>query len=169
MQRGAVFFDRDGVLNREVGFAYRPEEIEWTPGVAEAIRLANEAGHLAFVVTNQSGIARGYFGEADLESLHRWMTDTLAAQGARIDGFAWCPHHPEGIVAAYTSVCDCRKPAPGMILRLIAEHDIDPARSILIGDRETDLQAAEAAGVRGLLFSSGELPALVREGLALTA
>ena len=147
----------------------RAELVEWTPGVAEAIALANAAGRVVLVVTNQSGVARGYFSEADVQALHRWMAEALAAQGARIDGFAYCPHHPQGMVDGYVQVCDCRKPAPGLITRLIAEHDLDPARSVLIGDRDSDMQAAEAAGVRGLLFDGGDLPALVREALALIA
>ena len=168
MGQGAVFFDRDGVLNRDVGYPHRPDQIEWTPGAAEAIRLATAAGRRVFVVTNQSGVARGFFDEAAVQALHRWMGDALAAQGARIDGFAYCPHHPQGVVEGYGRACDCRKPGPGMILRLIADHDIDPARSFLIGDRASDMQAAAGAGMRGLLFGDGEdLPALVREGLAL--
>ena len=169
MSQGAVFFDRDGVLNRDVGYAHRPDQIEWTPGVVEAIRLANEAGRLVFVVTNQSGVARGYFDEATVQALHRWMAETLAAQGARIDGFAYCPHHPDGVVAGYARDCDCRKPAPGMIEALIVQHAIDPTRSILIGDKASDLHAAQAAGVRGLLFTGDDLPALMREALALSA
>lgn len=168
MKRGAVFFDRDGVLNRDVGYPHRPGQIEWTPGAAEAIKAATAAGRRVFVVTNQSGVARGYFDEAAVQALHGWMAETLAAQGASIDGFAYCPHHPEGVVQGYARACDCRKPAPGMILRLIAEHDLDPARSLLIGDKASDMEAARRAGVLGVLFEGGDLPALVREGLALT-
>ena len=164
-RRGAVFFDRDGVLNRDVAYVHRPDQIEWTPGAAEAVKLANEAGRLVFVVTNQSGVARGMFSEADVQALHRWMEGELAAQGARIDGWRYCPHHPEGVVAAYARECDCRKPASGMILALIAEHALDPAQCFLVGDRPRDVEAAEAAGVRGLLFDGRDLPGLVRAGL----
>ncbi len=169
MSRGAVFFDRDGVLNRDVAYAHRPDQIEWMPGAAQALKLANDAGRLVFVVTNQSGIARGMFAEADVQALHRWMGEALAAEGARIDGWRYCPHHPDGTVPAYARECDDRKPAPGMITALIAEHDLDPARSFLIGDMPRDVQAAEAAGIRGLLFDGGDLPALVAYGLTLTA
>ena len=164
--RGAVFFDRDGVLNRDVGYAHRPEQIEWIPGVAEAVAAVNASGRLAFVVTNQSGVARGLYDEADVEALHRWMADELAAQGARIDAFAYCPHHPQGTVAAYARACDCRKPAPGMLDALILEYDVDRARSFLVGDNPTDLAAATAAGVAGHLFEGDDLPGLVATGLA---
>ena len=168
MSRGAVFFDRDGVLNKDVAYAHRRDQIEWTPGAAEAVRLANAVGRLVFVVTNQSGVARGLFDEAAVQALHRWMGDELAAQGARIDGWRYCPHHPDGVVPAYARESEDRKPAPGMILSLMAEHDVDPARSFLIGDMERDVQAAEAAGMPGLLFDGGDLPALVARGLALS-
>ena len=169
MGQGAVFFDRDGVLNRDVGYPHLPEQIAWTPGAAKAVRLANAAGRKVFVVTNQSGVARGMFDEAAVRALHRWMAERLAERGARIDGFAYCPHHPEGSVAAYARACDCRKPAPGLLTALIAEHGLDPDRAFLIGDKARDLQAAQAAGVLGLLYDGGNLPALVREGLARTS
>jgi D-glycero-D-manno-heptose 1,7-bisphosphate phosphatase len=167
--RGAVFFDRDGVLNRDTGYPHRPDQIEWTPGAAEAVKAANDAGRLVFVVTNQSGVARGLFDEAAVNALHAWMAAELARQGARIDGFSYCPHHPAGTVAAYARACDCRKPEAGMLRDLIARHRLDPARCVMIGDRDSDLQAAQAAGVRGLLFDGTDLPAVVRNGLALTA
>ena len=167
-RRGAVFFDRDGVLNRDVAYAHRPDQIEWTPGAAEALKLANDAGRLVFVVTNQSGVARGMFTEADVAALHRWMQAELAAQGARVDGWRYCPHHPEGTVAAYARECADRKPGPGMITALIAERDLDPARSFLVGDRDRDVEAAEAAGIAGFLFDGGDLPALVAFGLRRT-
>ena len=169
MGQGAVFFDRDGVLNREIGYAHRPDEIEWVPGVVEAIRAVNAAGKLALVVTNQSGIARGYFQEADVLALHRWMAGVLAEQGARIDGFAYCPHHPEGVVAPFVGDCECRKPKAGMLEALIAGHGVDRTRSVLIGDRDSDLQAAAAAGVTGVLFDGVDLQDTVRRALALAA
>ncbi|HTI67621.1 MAG TPA: HAD family hydrolase [Caulobacteraceae bacterium] len=154
MGAGAVIFDRDGVLNRDVGYAHRPDQIAWIEGAAEAVRAVNDAGLLALVATNQSGVARGFYGEADVRALHEWMAAELAAQGARIDGFVYCADHPD-------AASDRRKPAPGMILELIARFGLDPARTVMIGDKESDLQAAQAAGIGGLLFEGGSLSACV--------
>jgi D-glycero-D-manno-heptose 1,7-bisphosphate phosphatase len=164
---GAAFFDRDGVLNRDTGYAHRPEHIEWIAGAAEALASANAAGLLVVVVTNQSGVARGYYGEADVEALHAWMAAELAAQGARIDRFYHCPYHADAAVEAYR-VADHpdRKPNPGMLLRAIADLAIDPARSFLIGDQASDLAAARAAGVASYLYGGGDLAALVRQAIA---
>lgn len=169
MRRGAVFFDRDGVLNRDVGYAHRSDQIEWTPGVAAAVAACNGADRWVFVVTNQSGVARGFFDEAAVKALHLWMAKSLAALGARIDDFAYCPDHPEGTVAAYARTSDRRKPGSGMIEALIAEHDVDRRHSFLIGDKASDLAAARAAAIPGLLFEGGDLLALVRQGLSQTA
>lgn len=153
--RPAVFFDRDGVLNRDVGYPHRPDQIEWTPGAAEAIARANAAGWLVFVVSNQSGIGRGLFDAAAVESLHDWMAAELEGQGARIDAWNYCPHGPD-------DGCACRKPKPGMIEELVAAFAVDRARSVLIGDKPSDLAAAQAAGVRGVLFTGGDLDGIVR-------
>lgn len=155
--RPAVFFDRDGVLNEDVGYAHRPDQITWVAGAREAIRACNDAGALVFVVTNQSGVARGYYGEADVAILHRWMQDELAKVGAHVDAFAHCPHHPDGTVAEFARACDCRKPEPGMIRSLLARWPVDVATSILVGDKETDIEAARRAGIAGLLFAGGDL------------
>jgi D-glycero-D-manno-heptose 1,7-bisphosphate phosphatase len=161
--RGAAFFDRDGVLNLDKGYIHRPADIEWTPGVAAAIVAANDAGLAVVVVTNQSGVARGYYGESEVTALHEWMRETLAAQGARIDRFYYCPFHPTAVAPAYR-IADHpdRKPNPGMLLRAIDELAIDPARSFLIGDKPSDLLAAAAAGVAGYLYEGGDLARLVR-------
>lgn len=155
MKRGAVIFDRDGVLNRDTGYPHRPDQIVWTEGAAEAVRAVNGAGLLALVATNQSGVGRGYFTAEAVEALHAWMIAELAAKGARIDGVVYCPDHPD-------RATDRRKPGPGMILELIARYDLDPARTLLIGDKPSDLEAAAAAGVEGLMFESGSLAVLVR-------
>ena len=162
----AVFFDRDGVLNVDHGYVGTRERFEWQTGAVEAVRMTNQAGYLAVVVTNQSGVARGYFSAADVEHLHAWMNAELAAAGARIDRFYMCPYHAEASIEAYrVDNHPDRKPNPGMLLRAIAELDIDPSRSILFGDSETDLMAAAAAGVRGVRFGGGHLADLVRTHL----
>jgi D-glycero-D-manno-heptose 1,7-bisphosphate phosphatase len=155
--RGAVIFDRDGVLNRDVEYAFRPDQIEWVEDAAAAVRAVNEAGLFAFVATNQSGIGRGYYTEDDMHALHAWMRDELARSGARIDDIVYSPWHPEAEVERYRRVSDWRKPGPGMILDLLARHPVDPARTVMVGDKESDIQAAEAAGVVGLSFKGGSL------------
>lgn len=165
MPNKAIFFDRDGTLNVDVHYLHDPEQFVWVDGAIDAIRWANTHGYLVIVVTNQSGIARGYYDEAAVQRLHDWMNAELAKYGAQIDAFYYCPHHTEGIVPAYTKVCACRKPAPGMLLRAIAEYDIDPAASLLIGDGEHDVAAAANAGVKGVLYPGGNLCDCVRDAV----
>ena len=166
MPNKAIFFDRDGTLNVDVHYLHDPAEFAWTEGAVEAIRWANAHGFLVIVVTNQSGIARGYSGEDSVRRLRAWMNAELAQHGAHIDAFYYGPHHPAGRVPAYTCTCDCRKPAPGMLLRAITEHDIDPAASLMIGDAPRDVMAAKQAGVRGVRYVGGSLADCVREALA---
>lgn len=111
----AVFFDRDGTLNVDIHYLHRPEDFIWIPGAKEAIRHVNDRGYLAILVTNQSGVARGYYPESDVQHVYDWMNSELQNVGAHLDALYYCPHHPEGTVPAYTKTCSCRKPATGLI------------------------------------------------------
>lgn len=161
--RKAVFFDRDGTLNVEVHYLHRREDFQWTPDAVEAIEYCHQKGYLVVVVTNQSGVARGYYTEKDVAELHRWMNGELVRLGAApIDGFYYCPHHPQAAVPAYALDCDCRKPKPGMILRACRELDIAPEKSFMFGDSQRDVESGEAAGVKGVLYEGGSLLACVQ-------
>jgi len=139
----AFFLDRDGVVNEELEYLYQPEKVVILPGVAASLRLLREHGFLAVVVTNQSGVARGMYGESDVNAVHERIRQLLAAEGAAVDGFYHCPHHPK-----FGVPCDCRKPQPGMLLAACRDLDIDPARSAMAGDRLSDIEAGRAAGCR---------------------
>lgn len=159
--RPAAFLDRDGVINEDRDCVHRPEDFAWMPGMPDAIRLLNEAGYLVVVVTNQSGIGRGYYTGSEYQAFERWIDERLAEAGAHVDATYHCPHFPVS-AGGPEAECDCRKPAPGMILRAIDELGIDPAASFLIGDKPRDIEAAAAAGVRGVLYEGGDVSALVR-------
>lgn len=147
----AVFLDRDGVINDgTLYYTYRPADFTLNPGVTEGLRLLQDAGYKLIVVTNQGGIAKGEYSDADVAATHAYMLQLLADAGIYIDGVYYCPHHSD------VAPCSCRKPAPGLILSAIAEHGIDPATSILIGDSRRDIEAAEAAGVAGIKISKNE-------------
>lgn len=163
-RRPAVFFDRDGVLNVDTGYPHVPDDITWIEGAKEAVKRFNDLGFYTFVVTNQAGVARGYYPEEDILSLHGWMAEELRAVGASMDDWRYCPFHPEGSVARYAGAHPWRKPAPGMLLDLMAHWPVDQKASLLIGDKESDLQAATGAGVVGHLFTGGDLLTFV-EGL----
>jgi D-glycero-D-manno-heptose 1,7-bisphosphate phosphatase len=152
--RGAAFLDRDGTLVRDVGYARQPEELELLPGVRESLAELRRSGFLLVVVTNQSGIGRGYLREEDYALQIARLSELLGSQ-ARPDAHYYCPHHPTEALGAYRIDCDCRKPKPGLFLRAIAEHGIDPNDSIAIGDQERDATAARAAGV-GAVATIGE-------------
>jgi D,D-heptose 1,7-bisphosphate phosphatase len=166
--RPAAFLDRDGVLNVDVGYAHRPDQLQWIAGAQAAVRTLNDAGYLVIVVTNQSGVARGLYPESQIGVFHEAMEDALAEIGAHIDAFYACPFHAEGTVAAYivTDHPD-RKPNPGMLIRAMREWAIDVGRSFMIGDQDSDIVAARRAGVRGYRFDpSQSLQAVVAAALA---
>jgi D-glycero-D-manno-heptose 1,7-bisphosphate phosphatase len=166
LRRPAVFFDRDGVLNHDSGYTFEPSKLQWIDGAREAVKAVNDAGYFAFVVTNQSGVARGLYEESHVQALHRWMADEMAAIGAHVDAFEYCPDHPDGTVERYRRVSERRKPAPGMITDLLGRFPVNAADSILIGDKEGDLEAARSAGLKGHLFSGGDLEAFVKQRLS---
>ncbi len=151
----AVFLDRDGTINEEKDYLHRIEDFAFIPGAPEAIRLLKEAGFLVIVITNQSGVARGYFDLAAVDRLHRHIDAELARFGTAVDAYYVCPHHPEHGSAELAKECDCRKPLPGMLLRAAADFSIDLAASFMIGDKLADLEAGVRAGCRSLLVQTG--------------
>lgn len=166
----ALFLDRDGVLNEDRGFVHRWEDFVWIAGARETVATFNRAGWLVIVVTNQSGVGRGYYAEEDVHILHERMRQDLAAVGAHIDAFYHAPQHPEAPVEAYRHPDPpLRKPNPGMILQALQDWPIDRDASFLVGDKASDLEAALRAGIRGVLFDGGDLRAfLAREDLLPT-
>lgn len=157
LRRPAVFFDRDGTLVEDEGYTHKVEDLVWKPGAIASVRALNGLGYAVFIVTNQAGIARGYYGEAEMQKFHAAMQRELARAGARIDGFYHCPHHPEGKVPELTKVCGCRKPATGMLDRAFNEHLLDQSSSVLIGDNEGDIGCGEAYGIRAFHYTGGSL------------
>ena len=162
-----VIFDRDGVLNVDHGYAFKPEDLEWVPGAMAAVKRANDAGAIVVIATNQSGIGRGYYSEADMEAFHAEMLRQLSVTGARIDAIYFAPHHEAAAEDRYR-VADHpdRKPNPGMLLRALADFGVAPQDAFMIGDKPSDMEAARRAGVRGVFYAGGDVEALVASELA---
>lgn len=152
----AIFLDRDGTINVDKHYVGRPEDFTLLPGVPEALRSLTESGYRLIVITNQSGVARGYYTEADVQALNRRMCSELKAYGVQLDGVYYCPHHPEGSVAAYRRRCDCRKPGLGLFMQAVQAFDIDLSRSYAIGDRLRDCALCERTACRGFLVGENE-------------
>jgi len=157
-----VFLDRDGTIIEDVGYLSAPEGVRILPGAASGMKLLKKHGFLLVIITNQSGVARGYFTEDDLRAVHERMRTLLEAEGARYDDLFYCPHHVEGRVEPYNVECDCKKPKPGMLTKAAGKYDIDLERSFLVGDSERDLEAGSRAGCRTVLV---ETPADAASGL----
>ena len=155
MKKPAVFIDRDGTINEQMGYINHISRFVLLPGVPEAVRLLNENGFLAIVVTNQSGVARGYHPLELVYEVNAFMERSLKGENCAVDGIFFCPHHPLGIVAEYARTCDCRKPKTGLIEQARRSFDIDMSRSFVVGDRYGDIELAHRAGIRGILVKTG--------------
>ncbi|MBV5341182.1 MAG: D-glycero-beta-D-manno-heptose 1,7-bisphosphate 7-phosphatase [Deltaproteobacteria bacterium] len=151
-RKPAILLDRDGVLNIDNGYVCSPERFQWTTGAIDAVKAANDAGVLVLIITNQAGIARGYYSEGQFESFMQWINVQLRKQGAHLDGWYHCPHHPTHGIAELKVECDCRKPQPGLFKKAIAEWELNPEQCVMIGDKDTDLQAASKCGIKGIRF-----------------
>jgi len=167
-KRRAVFLDRDGTINREVGYLDQPSKVELLPRSAKAIGSLNRAGFQVVVVTNQSGVARGYFTEEMLTKVHQRLIKLLQEEGAHLNGIYYCPHHPEEGKPPYRKDCNCRKPKPGMLLEASRDLNLDLSRSFMVSDKYSDLQMIHQLGVKGILVLTGfgekELAQVVQQG-----
>lgn len=150
-----IFLDRDGTINEEVKYLYRPEDLKLLDGVPEAVRMFNRAGFRVIVITNQAGVGRGYYSEADVEKLHGYLNQRLEKESAHIDAFYYCPHHPEHGIGSYKKACQCRKPGIGMFLAAEKDYFVDKGHSYMIGDKLIDAEAGHNYGITSLLVGTG--------------
>lgn len=157
-ERRALFLDRDGVINIDIGYLYKPEDCEFVPGIFELVRRANAVSRDVFIVTNQAGIARQYYSEATYTAFTEWLLGRFADEGAPITRVYHCPHHPTEGVGEYRTACACRKPKPGMLLAAQREYSINMASSAMIGDSLTDMAAARVAGVGQRYLLNAQAP-----------
>lgn len=171
MRKGGIFLDRDGTINEEVNYLSSPEHIKLLPGSADAIHEANLLGFPVFVITNQSGIARGLFSEQQLQEIHQHLLSVLEQHDAHITAIYYCPHHPEWGSGANRNDCECRKPKTGMIMNAVRDFDVDPKESFVVGDRMVDVQTGIAVGARSILVMTGygreELELCRKSGVAI--
>lgn len=161
-----VFLDRDGTINTEKNYLYKIEDFEFIEGAEEGIKLLNENGYRVVVVTNQAGVARGYYSESDVEKLHAYINDRLKECGAFIDGFFYCPHHPEHGIGKYKLACKCRKPETGMFKKAEELYNIDKSNSYMVGDNVSDINAGINYGIKTILVSTGYGKKVMSEHLA---
>lgn len=154
----AVFLDRDGTINKEVNYLFRPEDFVFIDGTVESIKIFHKLGYKVIVITNQAGVARGYYKEQDIETLHSYVDKLLRVEGTYIDSYYYCPHHIDGIVDGYKNKCECRKPNVGMINQAVRDFDIDLSKSVIVGDKEIDVQTGRNAGIaKCVLVRSGHI------------
>ncbi|RUO78185.1 D-glycero-beta-D-manno-heptose-1,7-bisphosphate 7-phosphatase [Idiomarina tyrosinivorans] len=157
MTSKALFLDRDGVVNEDHGYVSTPDQFSFIDGIFAACQRFQQQGYRIIIITNQSGIGRGYYSEADFQQLTEWMKRRFKENGVTIDGVYFCPHHPEKALAPYLKHCDCRKPKPGMLLQAINDFHLDPAQCVMVGDKPSDMEAAERAGIgKRVLVLSGQ-------------
>ncbi len=159
----AVFFDRDGTLNVDIKYLHRVEDFIWIEGAKDAIKYCNDKGYMAIIITNQSGIARGYYDESAVLEVYSWMNKELSKIDAHLDDIFYCPHHIEGVIEKYKKNCECRKPSTGMLEAAIKKHNIERSKSLFIGDTETDMECARNAGIKGARYIDGNLFELLKE------
>lgn len=159
----AIFFDRDGTLNVDLDYLCDFEKFQWIDGAVEAIKFLNDNNYLVIVVTNQSGVARGFFTEDDVKIFHNQMNEELKKFDAHIDEFYYCPHHPQGVIVKYKIDCECRKPKSKMIEDACKKFNIDKSKSLMIGDKIRDVECGENAGVRSILFEGGNIFDLIKK------
>ena len=167
--RKAVFFDRDGTLNVDTKYLHRIEDFLWIDGAQDAIKFCNDNGYIVIVITNQSGIARGYYDENAVHKIHKWMNMELAKNGAHLDDIFFCPHHIDGVIEKYKKICDCRKPEAGMLNAAVNKYKINRAQSFFVGDSEIDMECAKNAGIIGIRYTGGNLLKLIEKNIPVAS